>query len=259
MINVNMTDKAGVTLATAGKYCADNVKVTPSADILRKDEQAKTATPTTSTQDITPDAGKALSKVTVNPITAAIVGNLDAPSFAASIVAAVEGKGVTVPDGTLLDGMASLIESIQAGGGGTLGEFSVYTGSFTPTEDLDEYTIELGYKGAALPPVVEQFVVMRDAIRTEGGFSASNSLVYAIIMTNIKSAYSGGNQTKGFCGYNSNGSIKTIDSTTYATLSYNATASSGTPRTMTITSGSGHYFKLTAGCTYNWLALRRDT
>lgn len=33
----------------------------------------------------------------------------------ASIVAAVEGKGVTVPDGTLLDGMAALIESIEAG------------------------------------------------------------------------------------------------------------------------------------------------
>ena len=34
-----------------------------------------------------------------------------------SIKAAIEGKGVTVPDGTLLDGMAALIESIQAGGG----------------------------------------------------------------------------------------------------------------------------------------------
>ena len=34
-----------------------------------------------------------------------------------AIVAAIEGKGVTVPDGTLLDGMASLIESIQTGGG----------------------------------------------------------------------------------------------------------------------------------------------
>ena len=43
MININMTNKAGVTLATAGKYCDQNVKVTPSADILRKDEQAKTA------------------------------------------------------------------------------------------------------------------------------------------------------------------------------------------------------------------------
>lgn len=35
----------------------------------------------------------------------------------ASIVAAIEGKGVTVPDATLLDGMAALIESIEAGGG----------------------------------------------------------------------------------------------------------------------------------------------
>lgn len=34
----------------------------------------------------------------------------------AAIKAAVEGKGVTVPDGTLLDGMASLIESIKSGG-----------------------------------------------------------------------------------------------------------------------------------------------
>ena len=35
-----------------------------------------------------------------------------------AIKAAIEGKGVTVPDGTLLDGMAALIESIEAGGGG---------------------------------------------------------------------------------------------------------------------------------------------
>ena len=32
-----------------------------------------------------------------------------------AIKAAIEGKGVTVPDTTLLDGMASLIESIEAG------------------------------------------------------------------------------------------------------------------------------------------------
>lgn len=36
----------------------------------------------------------------------------------AAIQTAIEGKGVTVPDGTLLDGMASLIEGIEAGGGG---------------------------------------------------------------------------------------------------------------------------------------------
>ena len=38
----------------------------------------------------------------------------------AAIKAAIEGKGVTVPDATLLDGMAALIESIQAGGGANI-------------------------------------------------------------------------------------------------------------------------------------------
>ena len=39
----------------------------------------------------------------------------------AAIKAAIEGKGVTVPEATLLDGMAALIESIQAGGGDSAG------------------------------------------------------------------------------------------------------------------------------------------
>lgn len=50
----------------------------------------------------------------------------------AAIKAAIEGKGITVPDATLLDGMASLIESIEAGGGG--GNFA--TGTFTTTDDI---------------------------------------------------------------------------------------------------------------------------
>ena len=48
----------------------------------------------------------------------------------AAIKAAIEGKGVTVPEATLLDGMAALIESIEAGGGG----FQVALGTFTPAE-----------------------------------------------------------------------------------------------------------------------------
>ena len=52
----------------------------------------------------------------------------------AAIKTAIEGKGVTVPDGTLLDGMASLIESIEAGGGGGSGNFA--TGTFTTTDDI---------------------------------------------------------------------------------------------------------------------------
>ena len=48
----------------------------------------------------------------------------------AAIKAAIEGKGVTVPEATLLDGMAALIDSIEAGGG----NFAI--GTFTTTDDI---------------------------------------------------------------------------------------------------------------------------
>ena len=50
----------------------------------------------------------------------------------ASIKTAIEGKGVTVPDATLLDGMAALIESIEAGSGGG-GTNNVSFGTYTAT------------------------------------------------------------------------------------------------------------------------------
>ena len=54
----------------------------------------------------------------------------------AAIQTAIEGKGVTVPSGTLLDGMAALIESIEAGGGGS-GTVSGYaTGTYTVASDI---------------------------------------------------------------------------------------------------------------------------
>ena len=65
----------------------------------------------------------------------------------AAIKTAIEGKGVTVPDGTLLDGMAALIDSIEAGGGSfDLSNFlqnitDVISFSFTPARDADDYTI----------------------------------------------------------------------------------------------------------------------
>ena len=64
----------------------------------------------------------------------------------AAIKAAIEGKGVTVPDGTLLDGMAALIESIEAGGGSSWTDsYSVFaTGTFTPTENTTEFSIDTG-------------------------------------------------------------------------------------------------------------------
>ena len=64
----------------------------------------------------------------------------------AAIKAAIEGKGVTVPDGTLLDGMAALIDGIEAGGGSSWTDsYSVFaTGTFTPTENTTEFSIDTG-------------------------------------------------------------------------------------------------------------------
>ena len=50
----------------------------------------------------------------------------------AAIQTAIEGKGVTVPSGTLLDGMAALIESIEAGGVNY--NSTIVRGSFTLSE-----------------------------------------------------------------------------------------------------------------------------
>ena len=63
----------------------------------------------------------------------------------AAIKAAIEGKGVTVPESTLLDGMASLIESIEAGGGNNTDwrGFPFLTGTFTPSGNISSaYTVE---------------------------------------------------------------------------------------------------------------------
>lgn len=53
----------------------------------------------------------------------------------AAIKAAIEGKGVTVPASTLLDGMAALIAGIEAGGG------LAATGVYTPSESVAGFEI----------------------------------------------------------------------------------------------------------------------
>ena len=61
----------------------------------------------------------------------------------AAIKTAIEGKGVTVPAGTLLDGMASLVDSIPAGSTPSLQSKSVtYTANGTDTITPDD-----GYDG----------------------------------------------------------------------------------------------------------------
>ena len=67
----------------------------------------------------------------------------------AAIKTAIEGKGVTVPDATLLDGMAALIESIEAGGGTISGRKFIsgeITFSETPTSEITISHDSLGFR-----------------------------------------------------------------------------------------------------------------
>ena len=77
----------------------------------------------------------------------------------AAVKAAIEGKGVTVPDGTLLDGMAPLIESIEAGGVGVQSDWNqndetapdyiknrpFYTGDPVETVLVEESTVSFSF------------------------------------------------------------------------------------------------------------------
>ena len=123
---------------------------------------AATVAPSTSEQTVCASGVYTTGEQKVSAITPSIVGNLDASSFAASIVAAVEGKGVTVPDGTLLDGMAALIESIQAGGGTTYG-------AYTTAKDLSIYNTDI---------VIET-----------GNTHASNGIIYCEDYNSLSSDY----------------------------------------------------------------------
>ena len=65
-------------------------------------------------------------------------------SAKAAIKTAIEGKGVTVPDATLLDGMAALIESIEAGGGLPTGLSKAAFGTVTPSYGVSSVKITHG-------------------------------------------------------------------------------------------------------------------
>ena len=132
-ITPSETAQSGIDVTNFKTVSVDAISSTYVGSGVTK-KAAATVAPSTSEQTVCASGVYTTGEQKVSAITPSIVGNLDASSFAASIVAAVEGKGVTVPDGTLLDGMAALIESIQAGGGGGGLKFEI--GHYIPAEDI---------------------------------------------------------------------------------------------------------------------------
>lgn len=177
-------------------------------------------------------------------------------SAKAAIKAAIEGKGVTVPEAILLDGMAALIESIEAGGL-QFGKYTTVTyGSFVPTEDIQQYTIDLGYKGAGDVPAVEAFALIRDLNSTYGGTTTSNSMVAGIDIKNVTASTGAGAKSVSTCMYYNSSSTLTR---TNSISSYNSQSSDIIERTVTLKTGKiNSSLRLTAGATYSWIAMRRE-
>lgn len=72
----------------------DSVNALPEAGGAAKPEQTKTATPSLSQQTISPDSGKVLSGVTVEPITSTLLTSLDPDFKAENIAEGVDMFGV---------------------------------------------------------------------------------------------------------------------------------------------------------------------
>ena len=81
-----------------------------------------------------------------------------------AIATVIEGKGVTVPEGTKLDGMAALVESIKAGGDCPSG-FKLCAGSITLAEDSASIDISslLGFSPSTDNKWTITFFAVKDA------------------------------------------------------------------------------------------------
>lgn len=101
-----------------------------------------------------------------------------------AIATAIAGKGVTVPDATLLDGMAALIESIEAGGG----DFSalpqkidtVLSGSVTPASDAERLIINDFGNNTSINYLPRIFIMFR---KTPASSTSYASCLFALYMS----------------------------------------------------------------------------
>lgn len=160
------------TLQTSGKYCEGDITVEYTDP--EKPTQAKSATPTETAQDITPDSGKVLSKVSVGAIPKTYVGSGVTKKAAATVspstseqtvcasgvyttgaqkVAAITKNLLAQLDPDFVAAnikkdvdLFGLVGTLEAGGGGAqFGDYDiVQTGTITPASDISEYVLDTG-------------------------------------------------------------------------------------------------------------------
>ena len=204
--------------------------------VTRKSEA--TVAPSTSEQIVCASGVYTTGTQKVSAITPSIVGNLDASSFAASIVAAVEGKGVTVPVGTLLNGMAALIESIESGGG-----INATAGTLNVSSDTNDYILTHGL--GEVPKFFAIGMVTNFTLLTNKNYILI--CAYGFSDVDIQYRISSSSSTSAANGVLGEGAI----TDTYIRRCSLAHANE---ETINIAASSGT-FKLIAGATYYWVAV----
>lgn len=153
----------------------------------------------------------------------------------------VEENGVTVPDGTLIDGLVELAKTVGTGGGG---EYIVEEGQFVPTENVKTYgNIEhsLG--------VAPFFYVI---------FLSESSSMNTNVSTNtfmLKCSYIGGNGYK-VAKHLSNGSY-TSNFQHYPVVSAIASTEKYIYADAAVINGTTYWY--IAGKIYKWIAIGRSS
>ena len=172
----------------------------------------------------------------------------------AAIKTAIEGKGVTVPDGTLLDGMAALIESIEAGGGYNFDGDPrwISSGEFTPADTITVNNLDpilftpSVMDGNNFDAVRGRFFFMFDATKTvENGVSytgvmASTPVYSVVTVSNYLYLYK--NEVQEYTTYSYSGGTYLLADREYGHSSYDQ-----------IQFGSTKY-KFAAAHRYCWVA-----
>lgn len=180
----------------------------------------------------------------------------------AAIKAAIEGKGVTVPDATLLDGMAAMIDSIEAGGGEN-GKY-IKTGYFIPAETITtDFEINTGFVSSyssAVESGLKAFFLYPSHYGISSDIQAGLNHGLGYLRLYASMYYNEG------LALMNNTSFSTLkaytDKSTYnATLSFNDSKEIivKVPSAALNKESRGYYSALQAGAGYRWVAVWTDS
>ena len=195
-----------------------------------------------------------------------VQAELDRLSGAKSaIAAAITDKGVTVPDGTMLDGMAALIAAIESGGGVNIDwrGFPFVTGTFTPSEDMQSSFLLTFGEGNRLHFTAGAYQIKPFFILMNEGFPKSNNGGYINYV--VQCSYYNINSTPSHRAFIHAGVLDGALSTTYCSIvnltysygdGYVASPANVTIESITIPCTSTR--KLMAGGTYRYILAAPD-